>query len=367
MTKRVRVGIVGCGVVATRDILPNLVRSEVAQKVDLVAVCDVVTDRAEETAQTFGAAECYAGHEAMLAQSDIDAVLVVTPIPYHFPVALAAAEAGKHVYVQKSMTTTLEEANRLLNAVRAAGVTLTASPGEMQNPYINLPQVREMIEAGAIGKVTWGYLIRSGAGHESEQARQNEGLMNVDPTWYYKKGGGPVMDSGVYSLHRLTGILGPVRKVAALSGMAIPVREWKGKRIDVEIDDQTLMLLDFGQDRYITLASTWTVKANKGLGMAIYGTKGTIHMIRSGFDMFTPEESFGGPGWVTVPGPKRPEGPGASGRHILADILELVQCIQGNKDPTVATGEHARHVVEVIEKAYISSRTGQTLDITTTF
>jgi predicted dehydrogenase len=292
---------------------------------------------------------------------------VATPIPYHFPVALAAAEAGKNVYVQKSMTTTLEEANTLLDAVKAAGVKLTASPGEMQNPYINLPQVKEMIEAGAIGDVTWGYLFRSGSGHENEEARKEDGLMNVDPSWYYKEGGGPVMDSGVYSLHRLTGILGPVKRVTALSGRAIPVREWKGRRIDVEIDDQTLMLLDFGDNRYITLASTWTVKANKGLGTAIYGTKGTVHITGSGFEMFTPEESLGGPGWVTVEGPKRPEGPGASGRHILADILELVNCILEDEEPTIATGEHARHVVEVIEKAYVASQAGQTMDITTAF
>lgn len=367
MSERVRVGIVGCGIVATRDILPNLVRPEIAKKVDLVAVCDVVADRAREAAQVFGAPESYAGHEAMLAESDIDVVLVATPIPYHFSVALAAVQAGKHVYVQKSMTTTLAEANTLLDAVKVADVKMTASPGEMQNPYIGLHQVKNVIEDGAIGRVTWGYLFRSGAGHENEAARQDEGLMNVDPTWYYKKGGGPVMDSGVYSLHRLTGILGPVRKVAALSGMAIPVREWKGKRIDVEIDDQTVMLLDFGDDRYITLASTWTVKANKGMGTAIYGTEGTIHMVRSGFEMFTPRKSYGGPGWVTVPGPERPQGPGASGRHILADIMELVDCILEDNQPTVATGEHARHVVEVIEKAYLSSRTGQTLEITTVF
>lgn len=367
MPKRVRVGIVGCGIVATRDILPNLVRPEIAEKVDLVSVCDVVAHRAQEAAQAFGARESYATHEAMLTESDIDSVLVATPIPYHFPVALAAVQSGKHVYVQKSMTTTLAEANALLDAAKAGGVKLTASPGEMQNPNINLPQVKELIEAGAIGRVTWGYLFRSGRGHENEPARQDEGLMNVDPAWYYRKGGGPVMDSGVYSLHRLTSILGPVRRVTALSGMAVPVREWKGKRIEVEIDDQTLMLLDFDDNRYITLASTWTVKASKGLGTAIYGTRGTIHMIGSGFEMFTPEESFGGPGWVTVPGPQRPEGPGVSGRHILADIMELVDCILENREPMVATGEHARHAVEVIEKAYISSRTGQTMDITTTF
>jgi len=131
MARRVRVGVVGCGIVATRDILPNLVRPEIAQKVDLVAVCDVVADRARETAQAFGAPEFYADHGVMLARSDIEAALVATPIPYHFPVALAAARAGKHVYVQKTMTTTLQEANVLLDAVRAAGVHLTASPGEM--------------------------------------------------------------------------------------------------------------------------------------------------------------------------------------------------------------------------------------------
>ena len=73
----------------------------------------------------------------------------------------------------------------------------------------------------------------------------NESLSEIDPSWYYKSGGGPLYDMTVYAIDSLVGIFGPVRRVSALSGKRVPVRYWKGKEINVEIDDNTLLLLDF--------------------------------------------------------------------------------------------------------------------------
>src|SRR5262245_27859334 len=111
-----RAGLVGCGSLAQRGILPHLSLPDAREKIQLTAVVDAVAERAQLTAERFEIPAHYTRIEDMLDADDIDMVLVATPIPYHFQNALAAIRAGKHVYVQKTMTATLDEANELLSA-----------------------------------------------------------------------------------------------------------------------------------------------------------------------------------------------------------------------------------------------------------
>lgn len=376
MPDRVRSGWVGCGVVATRDIFPGLMRPEAQEKLELVAVCDVVEERAREAAERFGAARAYTDYQEMLAQEELDMVGVLTPIRYHFPMAMAAVEAGKHVYVQKTMTSTVDEANQLVDAVRARGVKLLASPGQQVAPNTGpgLAEVKEAIAAGKLGKVCWGRVTASHR-HEVEAARMDEGLMSVDPTWYYMPGGGPLKDRTVYEAHSLTWLLGPVKRVSALSGIVDPVRYWKDKRIDVQMDDSTLILLDFGDNVFFTLTSTF-VRGNSDMPeIEIYGTKGTVliasfrpAILQGMYELWLdPDMSSMSKGTVLAQvGMSEDELNTVSGGHILADILHLASCIQEDREPAV-TPEHSRHVIEIFEKAYESARTGRTLDLETTF
>ena len=185
----------------------------------------------------------------MLEDKSIDAVSIATTNHTHALFAIWSVQAGKHVYVQKSMTTTLVEADEVVRTARQKGLKLCASPGEMLRPP--WPQIKEVVEQGLLGRVYWALTGMQSGGHENEGFRHDDDVLsNVDPTWYYKPGGGPVYDMTVYCLHELTGILGPVRRVSAMSGIGLPVREWKGKRIDVEMDDNTLMLLDWGNSTF---------------------------------------------------------------------------------------------------------------------
>ena len=107
VSKTLRAGLVGCGSVSQRGILPHLSHADTRDNVRLVAVADAMEERARETAARFDAGAAFGSVEAMLEGTDLDMVLVATPIPYHFANAMAAIAAGKHVYVQKTMTTTL--------------------------------------------------------------------------------------------------------------------------------------------------------------------------------------------------------------------------------------------------------------------
>jgi predicted dehydrogenase len=363
-------------VVATRDIFPGLLQPEAQERLELVAVCDVVGDRAREAAERFGAAQAYTDYEEMLAKEDLDMVGILTPIRYHFPIAMAAVAAGKHVYVQKTMTDTLDQANQLIDAVRARGVKLLASPGQQLHPNHGqaLREIKAAIEDGQLGKVCWGRVTASHR-HEAEAARMEEGLMDVDPTWYYMPGGGPLKDRTVYETHSLTWLLGPVKRVTALSGIVDPVRYWKGKRIDVQMDDSTLILLDFGDNVFFTLTSTFVRGNSDAPEIEIYGTKGTVLLasfrpaaLLGMYELWTdPEMATMGKGVeLAQVGMKEDQLNTASGAHILSDILHLADCIREDRDPVV-TPEHSRHVIEIFEKAYASARAGTALELETTF
>jgi predicted dehydrogenase len=138
------------------------------------------------------------------------------------------------------MTTTLAEADELVDFARRRKLKLVASPGTLLRPPT--AQVRDVIQSGAIGRVFWALTGMQSPGHEGEVGRQGDDVLsNVDPTWYYKPGGGPVYDMAVYCFHELVDILGPVRRVSAMSGIALPERRWRDRPIAVERDDITVM------------------------------------------------------------------------------------------------------------------------------
>ena len=134
MARKVKVGLVGLGSLAQRGILPHTFQDDAREKIEPVAVCDNVPGRAEAVAEKWRWREAYTDYDAMLAHADIEAVFIATPIPLHYPQVMAALEAGKHVYVQKSMATTLAEADAIVKLARSKGLKLCASPGEMLRP-----------------------------------------------------------------------------------------------------------------------------------------------------------------------------------------------------------------------------------------
>ena len=376
--EKVRIGVVGCGIAATRDVMPNLVQPEMVRRgIELVAVCDNVESRAKATMKAFGAREMYVDYAEMLEKSDINAAAIFTPINLHYPVAMAAATRGKHVYVQKTMTTTLDEANKLLSTVKKHGVKLVASPGQMHNPSFRM--AKKMLDGGLIGKPLWGRILAANEGHIRER---------TDPSWYYKPGGGPLYSLLVYSVTTFCWMLGSVRRVTALSDIAIPTRYWRGKRIDNEMDDSTMILMDFGDSRFVSAISNFCTRGVM-TDCAIYGTDGVIRIPLEAFrstqqagtevamynvirviQKYTKSSRSRTKGWIdwTPPLFKTPYALAAPwGAHIVADILEFVDCVIKDREPSVATGERARHVIEVFEKAYVSAKSGNTQELETVF
>ncbi len=358
VSRRVKIGIVGCGAVAMMDYFPALESDYVADRVELVAVCDVVPGRAKSIAERFHAPESWVSYEEMLAKTTAEAVVLLTPLPLPFAQGKAAVETGRPVYIQKTMTASYREARELIDLAARRGVLLCASPGQMLDPAHRA--AKDLIDEGAVGKVCFARGMGSHPGHERGDT------YGTDPTWYYRPGGGPVMDVAVYPLHSLTGLLGPVRRVTAFSGVALPNRTWRGAPVDVKMDDNTLLLLDFGQAVYAELNGTFCQRAFGMPQVELFAERGVIQL--GGWsrrdvplEVWSDGEAPGlSKGW------SQPQGLAPTMKHTVADLCHFADCIREGTPP-VNSAAHAAHVIEVIEKGYLAARTGQAQAVESTF
>jgi len=145
------VGIIGAGSIAT----DHVTAIEANDNVRLVAVMDVDEDRAKSLAEAHGA-RAYTSLEPILADGEVEAVVICSPHCFHAEQTLAAAQAGKHVLVEKPMALTVKDCDRMIQACEKAGRILMVGQVMRKSP-INL-KVRQLIAEGAIGRV--GHLMR---------------------------------------------------------------------------------------------------------------------------------------------------------------------------------------------------------------
>jgi len=371
-----RLGIVGVGTLTLRAILPHMTQADIADRVIVTAVCDPAYERAKAAAERFDVTTAVADIDDLLARDDVDLVTIVSPIGLHAEHARRAITAGKHVHINKTMTTTVEEADRVIDAARTHDVRIVASPGEVLRPQ--LTRTRELIESGAIGHLSWAICgTPFGRYHEEEPERgEAMGGTPIDPAWYFRKpGGGPMYDMASYALHGLTAVLGPAEGVTAMSGRVIPDRMFNGTPVTIEIDDNTVLLLDFGNGAFAVVHGTVAGSLIEDFGAGLFfGSDGEIRgLLLNGepFDFPGRDQTLSAPTWdwetqmrvlphVTGPHREIPES------HVFEDIMQLVEWVRTGT-PSPANAEHARHVIDIIESGYRAAETGQRQQLTTTF
>ena len=205
---RFRVAVVGCGDVVFRHYLPPLIA--LAARAEIVGCCDARLEAAERVVaavrETSPGAVAFDRLDEMLARVQPDAVFNLTPAPSHAEVTAACLAAGVHVYSEKPIAGSLAEADRLIADARRAGVLLlcaTASAATRQIRWL-----REVIASGRLGRPTLAVAQCASMGPAGWLEYTG------DPTVFYGPGVGPVRDTGVYRLHEMTALLGPVRRVA---------------------------------------------------------------------------------------------------------------------------------------------------------
>lgn len=345
MTEPVRIGIVGCGNVATGSYIPFLRRLD-AQGIrnEIVAACDVNESRREVMLERFGIGTFTTDYKEVLNAPEVELVVIVTSMQEHGTITRAALEAGKHVMVEKPMSMDLGEAARIVELARQSPGYLLCAPHVVLSPTYQ--EMWRRIHAGDIGTV---YSARALYGWSGPNWGE----------WYYRPGGGSLFDLGVYNVTSLTGLLGPARRVSAMSGIAIPEREVNGEIVPVRTDDNCHLLLDWGDAVYAVITTGFTMQRYRCAGIELYGSAGTIQMIGEdwnpgGYELWRNE--FGA--WEIHEMPRN--WPWTDG------IRHLIECIRAGTPPII-TPEHAYHVTEIMTKAMAAGRDGQARQLESTF
>jgi predicted dehydrogenase len=279
-------------------------------------------------------------------------------------------QAGKHLVTEKPLATTLAEADALVETARRNNLIFVCAPALAILP-VQL-EIRRLLDAGTIGQVAFARVRSSHGGPAA-------GAFPTDPSWFYKEGAGPLFDMGVYGIHDITGLIGPARRVVAFSGITEPTRTvvagpFAGKQIEVTADDNTLLMLDFGNSTFAVVDGTYNVNAAKSPRIEIFGRAGTINVndyvaIRAGaprFEVFRVDPQGGG-AWTT-PDPAVFDQAEARyntlQRAFLVDYF--VDCVWNHERP-ILSGEHARHALEIMLMAKEAARTGRAIDLVTSF
>jgi predicted dehydrogenase len=188
MSKKLKVGIIGCGGIAEQKHLPAIAKINEAE---LTAFCDIIPERAEELCKEFGAqgAKTYTDYKDLVKDGSIDVVHVCTPNRSHSPITVDALEAGKHVMCEKPMATSYVEAKKMVDTAKKTGKLLTIG-----YQYRCMPAplyLKKICERGDLGEI---YFAKA-------HALRRRGV----PTWGVflnekEQGGGPLIDIGTHAL-----------------------------------------------------------------------------------------------------------------------------------------------------------------------
>lgn len=365
---KVGIGVVGAGSIGIRGALDHFCLPDVQDRTSLAAVCDPAPGRAAAAKEKYGVARAYESLDNLLADDDVDMCILCSPIGLHYEQGMAAVQAGKHLHFNKTMTVTSDEATEIIDAAAKKDVKIVASPGQMLRPS-NL-RIRKLIQDGGLGKIAWATVGAAfGDYHEKEGLRTGDSpLTNINPSWYWRKpGGGPMYDMTVYGLHTMTGVLGPAKRVTGMSGVGIKEREWQGQMFPSDADDNTLLVLDFGDNVFAFVYGTFAGSNTEFGQPSFYGQKGAIAGTKyNGQDLDYPGKTEGVSPLQLTKNVKDTVHAGMGEMHVFEDSMQLVDWVREGI-PSSVTAEHARHVIEIIEAGYKAGETGQTQTLKTTF
>lgn len=344
MTQPIRIGIVGCGRVMRGPYMRLIETLRIRNLVEVVVACDIKTELEAVVKEEFGIAKFSSDYRQVVESEEVDLVLVLTSMREHGPITLAALEAGKHVLVEKPMSVDLAEAARIVALSKTSPGYLVCAPHVILSPTYQTMWQR--IKRGEIGQVL--------------SARANYG--HAGPTWgpwFYQPGGGALFDLGVYNVTSLTGFIGPVQRVTAMAGVAIPERVVDGQMIEVEAEDNAHVLLDFGDSVFAVVSTGFTLQKYRCPAIEIYGSQGTIQMLKDDWDPDGYELWQNEVGAWQIFAETDPNWPWTDG------LRHLVESIQNQVEPLISP-DHAYHVLEVMLKAQEAGRDGQAKQIEST-
>ncbi|WP_205854491.1 Gfo/Idh/MocA family protein [Planococcus halotolerans] len=346
MRKEIKFAIVGCGTIATQHI--NAILKTPGAK--LAAVYSRKIDKAEKWAHEYGV-QAFDDYEALLQSDGIDAVVILTPSGTHAEFGMKAAEAGKHVVVEKPIDINLEKAKALVEVCEKSGVKLSCI---FQHRFDEaIIRLKEAVDAGELGQLNFGSSrttwYRPQDYYDSGEWR---GTRELD-------GGGALMNQSIHYIDLLLYIMGPVEEVHGY-------RATRGhERIDVE--DIAVANMKFASGALGIIEGNTAAFPGFNTELDIFGGAGSVR-IRSdeiaGWHIKNQETVTiaGGTSAANAKGNTQTADYGPSFSRQYADI---VQAFQNNTEPLVS-GREAIRALEVILAIYESAESGKAIKLRNT-
>jgi len=337
-----RVALLGCGDIAGQY-LTELARHPAAVEVTTCADLDV--ERARARATEFGIAKVALPAEA-LADESVDIVVNLTPPVAHAGVSLEILRAGKHLYSEKPLATTLADGVALLDEAGSRGLRVGCAPDSFLSGPIQ--QAREAVDAGRIGRPVAAFAAFAERSVES---------WHPNPAFFFAPGGGPVLDMGPYYLTALVALLGPAEWVSAQGDTLVPERMSRhGGPLVASTPTHVSGTVGFASGALATVIFSFDVHHTHLPRIEVYGTDGSLGLPDPNRYQGAVELVAAGGEWAELPPP------GGLEIHRGYGVVELAQALRQDR-PHRASGALALHVLDVMEGLLRSS--GERVAMTT--
>ncbi len=296
---RLRIGIIGCGGLAQGAHIPSLMKMKEADNIEIAAVCDVYQKRLDQAAATTGATPIK-DYRAILDRKDIDYVAIVTPEHWHARMTLDAADAGKHIYCEKPMTWSIEQAKQVVKKIQQTNVKMQVGVQGMCDDSYETAQ--KYVKEGKLGRVVQAQIDYSRnykrdfwvSDEPDKDVRPGENLdwnaflgpapkrpFDLDRFLHWRRywdySGGIATDLFVHRITRVIRALDlkfPTR-VVAVGG------KWEFRDSAAEIPDTFNMMLDYPDGLSVVVLSSMANDAP--IPHVLRGHEATLEFTRDGF------------------------------------------------------------------------------------
>ena len=351
MTRKLRFGLIGLGEIAyssTGHVLQQTANAE------MIVGMDPLPDIAASYQATFGI-PCSTNLEDVLSHPDVDAVVISTPHNLHVPLGIQAAQAGKHVIVEKPMATTLEDADALIAACKNAGVLCSSKEGSVRYQPATA-KAKALIAQGAIGELMATQV--SGASNKPPSYWTGGYTGRIQTTWRkskFESGGGVLIMNYIYDFYRMRYLTGQeVTRVFA---------EFGTFRTPVEVEDFITVTLRYTNGALgswmasscVPGASKMGARGTKATDNRLFGTAGQIVFDNNDLLVYTDNEVEGltRGEWTVISFPQQ-----SDDYAYCVYFDKFAEAVFEGREPDVP-GEEGRKTLEVLLAAYRSGETHQ--------
>ena len=341
MHPSVKIGIIGTGFVA--DIHANSIKQHVPE-IEILAVASPTPGKAVSFARERHIPNAFVDYHEILRMPEIEMVLLALPNDLHCQVALDAAAAGKHVVCEKPLCRTLDEADRMIEACRKAGVYLFYAEELLFAPkYV---RARQLADEGALGEP---FLVKQWEEHDGPHM-----------PWFWdvnRSGGGVLLDMGCHSIEFARCVFGKprVKSVQATLGTYVHVDKTQG-------EDHSIVIVEYEGAKVGVAENSWAKPGGVDDRAEIYGSKGNTRadLLRGNALLtysdigygYAVEKAGSTKGWTFTMFEE------AWNYGFPQEMRHFARCVRGVEAP-IETAEDGKEVLKIILAAYQSAREGR--------